>query len=215
MAVHYRSDARVGRKRGSCCARLTSAGSGSRSTVASDHEACKLQIWRWSLQKATYESAGEVEIQRFRGSRMIKFTWSPESDRVVVINTRLGEAECAFLEVKGNTFQQLVEQSNKLNSMKIVALAFAVYRTGIAVVFVDPANPSLRRVGFIGTDDLEVIPGTRSMQLSEDFQPNEVAFGPGDDQLTLRVGAASVPSICITETLHRCLHQRFGISSCA
>ena len=68
---------------------------------------------------------------------MINFAWSPESDRVVLINTRLNETECTFFEVKGDTLEPLLEQSNKLNSMKIVALAFARYRTGIAVISVD------------------------------------------------------------------------------
>lgn len=165
----------------------TSGGGGS---ASSGHEACKLQIWRWSLQKGAYESAGEdLEFQRLRGSRMITFAWSPESDRVVLINTRLSEAECVFFEVKGNTFQQLLEQSNKLNSMKIVALGFAVYRTGIAAVSVDPAAPALRKVSFISADDLQIIPnamgGQDSIWLSEGFQPNGIAFGPGNDQLTL------------------------------
>ena len=142
------------------------------------------------LQKSAYESAGEdLEFQRLRGSRVINFIWSPESDRVVLINTRLNEAECAFFEVKGNTFEQLVDQSNKLNSMKIVALAFAAYRTGIAAVSVDPAAPALRNVSFISADDLQIIPGAMdgqdSIRLSEGFQPNGIAFGPGDDQLTL------------------------------
>ncbi|MEP6585418.1 MAG: hypothetical protein ABJB70_01700 [Candidatus Udaeobacter sp.] len=165
----------------------TSGGGGS---ASSGHEACKLQIWRWSLQKGTYESAGEdLEFQRLRGSRMITFAWSPESDRVVLINTRLSEAECVFFEVKGNTFQQLLEQSNKLNSMKIVALGFAAYRTGIAAVSLDPAAPALRKVSFISADDLQMMPGAMggqdSIWLSEGFQPNGIAFGPGNDQLTL------------------------------
>jgi len=163
---------------------------GGGSTAGSGHEACKLQIWRWSLQQGTYESAGEdLEFQRLRGSRMITFAWSPESDRVVLINTRPNEAECAFFEVKGNTFQQLLEQSNKLNSMKIVALAFAAYRTGIAAVSLDPAAPASRKVSLISADDLEMIPnamgGQDSIRLSEGFQPNGIAFGPGNDQLTL------------------------------
>jgi hypothetical protein len=165
----------------------TSGGGGS---AGSGHDACKLQIWRWSLQKGTYESAGEdLEFQRLRGSRMITFAWSPESDRVVLINTRLSEAECVFFEVKGNTFQQLLEQSNKLNSMKIVALGFAAYRTGIAAVSVDPAAPALRKVSFISADGLQIMPnamgGQDSIWLSEGFQPNGIAFGPGNDQLTL------------------------------
>ena len=86
-------------------------------SAGSGDEACKLQIWRWSLQKGTYESAGEdLEFQRLRGSRMINFAWSPESDRVVLINTRLNEAECAFFEVKGNTFRttsRAIEQAQQ------------------------------------------------------------------------------------------------------
>ncbi len=163
---------------------------GGGSSAGSGHEACKLQIWRWSLQKGTYESAGEdLEFQRLRGSRMITFAWSPESDRVALINTRPNEAECAFFEVEGNTFQQLLEQSNKLNSMKIVALAFAAYRTGIAAVSLDPAAPASRKVSLISADDLEMMPGAMggqdSIRLSEGFQPNGIAFGPGNDQLTL------------------------------
>ncbi len=161
-----------------------------RSSAGTGHDACKLQIWRWSLQKGTYESAGEdLEFQRLRGSRMITFAWSPESDRVVLINTRLSEAECAFFEVKGNTFRQLLEQSKQLNSMKIVALGFAAYRTGIAAVSVDPAAPALRKVSFISADDLQIMPnamgGQDSIWLSEGFQPNGIAFGPRNDQLTL------------------------------
>ena len=155
-------------------------------SAGSGEETCKLQIWRWSLHKGTYERAGEeLEFQRFPGSRVINFTWSPESDRVVLINTRLNETKCTFFEVKGDTLEPLLEQSNKLNSMKIVALAFAAYRTGIAAISVDRAKPALRNVGFIGADDLQVIPGTLSIRLSEDFQPNGITSGPGDNQLTL------------------------------
>ena len=164
--------------------------SGGGSSAGSGHDECKLQIWRWSLQKGTYESAGEdLEFQRLRGSRMITFAWSPESDRVVLINTRLTEAECAFFEVKGNTFRQLLEQSKQLNNMKIVALAFAAYRTGIAAVSLDPAAPASRKVSLISADDFQLMPGAigglDSIRLSEGFQPNGIAFGPGNDQLTL------------------------------
>ena len=69
--------------------------------------------------------------------------------------------------------------------MKIAALAFAAYRTGIAAISMDPAKPAVRNVNFIGADDLQVIPETLSIRLSEDFQPNGIAFGPGDNQLTL------------------------------
>lgn len=163
---------------------------GEKGNASSGHEPCKLQVWRWSLQKGAYESAGEeLEFQRLRGSRVVNFVWSPESDRVVLINMRLNEAECVLFEVKGSTFQQLVEQSDKLNSMKVVALAFAAYRSGIATVSVDPAAPALRKVSFVGADDLETMPGAMggqdSIRLAEGFQPNGVAFGPGNDQLTL------------------------------
>ena len=173
--------------------------------VGSGHEACKLQIWRWSTQRRAYESlGGDLEFQRLRGSRMITFVWSNESDRVVLINTRLNEAECALFQVKGNTFQQLFDESNKLNSLKIVALTFAKRlnaerevisipgyenRPGIAAVSIDTAAPALRKVSFIDADDLQILPnvmhGQDSTRLSEGFQPNGIAFGPGNDQLTL------------------------------
>jgi hypothetical protein len=95
---------------------------------------------------------------------MITFAWSPESDRVVLINTRLSEAECAFFEVKGNTFQERDDLSKQLNSMKIVALGFAAYRTGIAAVSVDPAAPALRKVSFISADDLQIMPNAMGGQ---------------------------------------------------
>jgi hypothetical protein len=156
----------------------------------SGHEESKLQIWRWSMQKRTYESAGgDLEFQRLRGSRTFNFGWSPESDRVVLINTHLNEAECVFFQLNGDTFQQLPDQSNKLNSVKIVALAFAKYRSDIAAVSVDSAAPALRKVSFIGADDLKVMSGAMhgqdSIRLPEGFLPNGVAFGPGNDQLTL------------------------------
>jgi hypothetical protein len=154
------------------------------------HEPGKLQIWRWSLEKRMYESASDaLQFQQLRGSRAITFAWSPESDRVVLINTRLNEVECALFQVKGDTFQRLPEESDKLNRMKIVALAFAAYRTGIAVVSVDPAAPRVRNVSIIAADDFQIIPGAMygqdSIRLSEEFQPNGIAFGPGNDQLTL------------------------------
>ena len=73
--------------------------------------------------------------------------------------------------------EPLLEQSNKLNSMKIVALAFAAYRTGIAAISVDRAKPALRNVGFIGADDLQAIPGTLSIRLSR--ISNQMASLPG------------------------------------
>ena len=135
---------------------------------------------------------------------MINFAWSNESDRVVLINTRLNEVECAMFQVKGNTFQQLLEESNKLNSLKIVALAFAKRlnperevisipgyenRPGIAAVSIDTGAPALRKVSFIDADDLQIMPnamgGQDSIWLSEGFQPNGIGFGPANDQLTL------------------------------
>ena len=73
--------------------------------------------------------------------------------------------------------------------MKIVALAFATYHSGIAAVSVDSDAPALRKVtlfSFSG-DYLEVIPvnGKDSIRLSEGFLPNGVAFGPGNDEITL------------------------------
>src|SRR5262249_58627784 len=63
-------------------------GAGGGGPPASGHETCKLQIWRWSPQKRTYESASEdIQFQRLRGSRMT-FAWSNESDRLVLINSR-------------------------------------------------------------------------------------------------------------------------------
>ena len=159
-------------------------------SASGGHEPCKLQIWRWSSQNRTYESAGEdLEIQRLRGSRIFNFAWSNESDRVVLINMRgTNDVECAFFEVEGKTFRELVDRSKELNRQKIVALAFAAHRTGMAAVSVDSAAPTLRNVSFIG-DDLQILPnamaGKDSIGLSEGFQPNGVAFGPGNDQLTL------------------------------
>ncbi len=141
---------------------------------AAGHEPCKIQIWRWSMQNRTYESAGEdLEIQRLRGSR-INFAWSNESDRVVIVNARgTNEAECAFFQVKG-TFQRTrsIDRSDSTD-MKIVALAFATYHSGIAAVSVDSAAPAPRKVtlfSFSG-DYLQVIPvsGKDSIRLSEGF----------------------------------------------
>ncbi len=168
-------------------------------------EPCKLQTWRWSMQNRTYESVGEdLKIQRLRGSRM-NFAWSNESDQVVLINARgSNEAEIFFFKIEGNTVRELIERSKELTGMKIVALAFAKrptperradsiaqyeYRSGIAAVSVDSASPVRRRVSFIDADDLKLIPGAMqgqdSILLSEGFQPNGVAFGPGENQLTL------------------------------
>jgi hypothetical protein len=72
--------------------------------------------------------------------------------------------------------------------MKIVALAFATYRSGIAAVSLEPVGP-LRKVtlfSFSG-DDLQVFPvnGKQSILLSAGFLPNGIGFGPGNDEITL------------------------------
>jgi hypothetical protein len=54
---------------------------------------------------------------------------------------------------------------------------------------VDSGAPAFRKVSFIDADNLQTIPNTMNGQdsiwLSEGFQPNGVAFGPGNNQLTL------------------------------
>jgi hypothetical protein len=152
------------------------------------HEPAKVQTWRWSMQNRTYEPTGEdLEIQRLRGS-IITFTWSPESDRVVLIQSRgTNEAECSFFEVEG-TVRELPDRSKQLTEMKVVALAFAIYRSGIAALWVDPTAPALRRVSFLTGDDFQTMPvtgGRDSIRLAEGFLPNGIAFGPNNDEITL------------------------------
>jgi hypothetical protein len=152
------------------------------------HEPCKIQIWRWSMQNRIYESAGEdLEISRLRGSR-ITFAWSNESDRLVLINARgTNEAECAFFQVEG-TLRELVDRSRRLTDMRIVALAFGEYHSGMAAVSLDPAGPQRKVTLFLFAGDylqLFSINGKDSLLLSEGFLPNAVAFGPGDNELTL------------------------------
>jgi hypothetical protein len=153
------------------------------------HELCQIHIWRWSMQNRTYEPTGEdLEIQRLRGSR-INFAWSNESDRLVIVNARgTNEAECAFFQAEG-TFRELADRSKRLTDMKIVALAFATYHSGMAAVSVDPDAPALRKVALFSFKDdyLQVFPinGKDSIRLSEGFLPNAVAFGPGNDEITL------------------------------
>jgi hypothetical protein len=152
-------------------------------------EPCKIQIWRWSMQNRTYEPTGEdLEIQRLRGSR-INFAWSNESDRLVIVNARgTNEAECAFFQVEG-TFRELVDRSRRLTDMKIVALAFATYHSGMAAVSVDSEAPARRKVALFSFSGeyLQVFPvdGKDSIRLSEGFLPNGVAFGPGNDEISL------------------------------
>ena len=73
--------------------------------------------------------------------------------------------------------------------MKIVALAFAMNHSGMAAVSVDAEAPALRKVGLVSFSDdnlqLFSINGKDSIRLSEGFLPNAVAFGPGNDEITL------------------------------
>jgi hypothetical protein len=158
--------------------------------ASAGHELCRIQIWRWSIQNRTYEPTGEdLEIQRLRGSR-INFVWSNESDQLVLVNARgTNEAECAYFEVEGNTIRELVDRSKQLTEMKIVALAFAAYRTGIAAVSVDSEARALRKVTLFSfnEDYAQVFPvnGKDSILLAEGFLPDGIAFGPGNDEITL------------------------------
>jgi len=180
-------------------------GAGGGGSSATGYDNCSLQIWRWSREKRKYESAGEhLDFRRLRGSRMINFSWSPESDRVVLVNTSRNEVECTFFKLKGNTFERLFDESNKLKSMNVVALAFTARHTkdvqadsipgyegrnAIAAVLVDPETRTKCWVKVIDADNFtvisEAINGEDSKLLSPGFQPNSVAFGPANDQLTL------------------------------
>ena len=153
--------------------------------ASSGREPCKVQTWRWTAQHQTYESAGaDLEIPRLRGTRTTTFAWSSDSDRVVLTNWRSGnDAECYLFEVGEDRVKQLPDRSAQLNAMKIVTISSSADRNRIAAV------SSERKVMLIGRDDLVVIPkalnGKDWIQLPEGFQPNGVAFGPGDDELTL------------------------------
>jgi conflict system STAND superfamily ATPase len=157
--------------------------------ASAGHEPCKIQIWRWSMQNRTYEPTGDdLEIQRLRNSRF-NFAWSNESDRLVLVNARgTNEAECAFFQVEG-TFRELVDRSRRLNDMKVVALAFAKYHSGMAAVSLDPEASAQRKVTlFSFTEDyLQVfsVNGKDSILLPDGFLANGIAFGPGNDEITL------------------------------
>ena len=156
--------------------------------ASAGHEPCKIQIWRWSIQNRTYESTGEdLEISRLRGSRF-NFAWSNESDRLVLVNARgTNEAECAFFQVEG-TLQEVVDRSRRLTDMKVVALAFATYHSGIAAVSLEPAGPLRKVTLFLFSGDyLQIIPvgGKDSILLAPGFLPNGIGFGPGNDEITL------------------------------
>ena len=73
--------------------------------AGSGHEVSKLQIWRWSQQKRTYESAGEdLEFQRLRGSRTMNFAWAPESDPVCPDQHALERDRMCLLPGEGKHF---------------------------------------------------------------------------------------------------------------
>jgi hypothetical protein len=141
------------------------------------------------MENRTYESTGDdLEIQRLRNSRF-NFAWSNESDRLVLVNARgTNEAECAFFQVEG-TFRELVDRSRRLNDMKVVALAFAKYHSGMAAVSLDPEALARRKVTlFSFTEDyLQVfsVNGKDSILLPDGFLANGIAFGPGNDEITL------------------------------
>jgi hypothetical protein len=151
--------------------------------ASSGHEPCKVQAWRWAAQNRTYESRSDLGIQRLPGS-WTNVAWSGDSDCVVLINWQSGaNAECEFFQVEGDSVKEIPDRSAQLTGMKIAAIAFSPDRSRIVAV------SSERKVMLIGRDDLVVIPkaldGQDWIQLPEGFQPNGVAFGPGDDELTL------------------------------
>jgi hypothetical protein len=151
--------------------------------ASSGHETCKVQAWRWATQNRTYESRSDLGIQRLPGS-WTNVAWSGDSDCVVLINWQSGaNAECEFFQVEGDSVKEIPDRSAQLTGMKIAAIAFSPDRSRIAAVSLE------RKVMLIGRDDLVVIPkalnGKDWIQLPEGFQPNGVAFGPGDDELTL------------------------------
>jgi hypothetical protein len=163
----------------------SSQGGAAPANASSGHEPCTLQIWRWTAQNRTYESAGpDLEVQRLQGSGTMNFAWSGDSDRVLLTSLRsASDAECYLFDVGENGLQERPDQSAQLNGMKIVAIAFSPDRDRIAAV------SSERKVMFIRRDNLQVIPkalnGNDSFQFTEGFQPISIAFGPNDDQLTL------------------------------
>ena len=144
----------------------------------------KIQTWQWSAQNRTYEHVtADLEIQRIPDSPT-NFIWSADSNCIVLINLRGGDnPECHFFQTEDNRIRELPDQSAKLTGMKIVALAFSADGNRIAGVLSD------RRVTLIGRDDLVPIPkalnGKDWISLPEGFQPNSIAFGPGEDELTL------------------------------
>ena len=140
------------------------------------HEPCKLQAWQWTAENGTYERRSESELRRLPGS-WTNFTWSNESDCVALINWQSGtNIEWELFRVKGSNLDKIPVQSTPLNGAKIMALAFSPDRSRIAAVSSD------RKVLLIDRNDFQT---KASIPLPEDFLPNGVAFGPGDNQLTL------------------------------
>ena len=188
MAVDYSTNACIGCRGRERRARRASTGSTARpALIATSYAKFRSGDGRCRIGP-TSPTGEDLEIQRLRGSRF-NFAWSNESDRLVIVNARgTNEAECAFFQVEG-TFRELVDRSKRLNEMKIVALAFATYHSGIAAVSVDPEESALRKVTLFSfsRDYLQVIPvnGKDSIRLSEGFLPNGIAFGPGNDEITL------------------------------
>jgi hypothetical protein len=146
-------------------------------------EPCNVQIWRWSAQKRTYESVGaDFKIQRFPGSLMMNFTWSDDSDQVVLISRQSGayNAKCNLFRVEGNSVEEIPNGSEQLTGLKIVAIAFSPDRSRVAGV------SSERKILLIRWDDFQVIPSALdATRLPEGFQPIAIAFGPADNELTL------------------------------
>ena len=142
-----------------------------------------LVIRRWSPAKGTYESSGkDLKIERL-GSSRTTFAWSPESDRVVLVNWRSNQTQCNFLQIRADGIEEQSDWSGQLTVKKITAASFSSDGKRLATV------SSERRVAFLSTEDLSVIPGALagedSYLLPEGFQPNSVIFGPDDDELTL------------------------------
>ena len=184
MASHYSSDSRFGCKRGNCCARRASSSErlplvpGADTSLAK----CRPGDGRRRIRHTSPRSGfGDSAASRYSSTT---FAWSSDSDRVVLTNWRSGsDVECHLLEAGENRVKELQDRSAQLNRMKIAAIAFSPDRSRIAAV------SSERKVMLIGREDLQVISkalnGQDWIQLPEGFQPNGVAFGPGDDELTL------------------------------
>lgn len=150
------------------------------SSEGSGQQTCKLQILRWMPQNDTYKSAEpDLDIQAFPRGLITSFTWSADSDQVVLIGRQSGgsDPECRFFQVKENNVQEVPDRSAKLTEMKIVAIAFSPDRGRIAAV------SSKREVTLIPAD-FQAIPDALK-PLPEGFQPYAIVFGPGDDELTL------------------------------